>query len=165
MVWEGVIRMESTEAASAHNTTQILYRVVTFVYPRVQPSVIEQVDGVLRKSGHFLGYGILSVLVFFALRNTNRDRLRPLLQRAWGSLLRDWWQWEWAVLGVLVTVVTASFDEMHQRFLASRTGCWQDVALDTCGAIILQVVVYLISLRALERRRSRLPQAQLQSTS
>ena len=31
-------------------------------------------DHVMRKSGHFIGYAVLSGLTFLALRNTYRDR-------------------------------------------------------------------------------------------
>jgi VanZ family protein len=37
----------------------------------------------------------------------------------------------------------ASADEWHQTFLPNRTGSAWDVLLDCCGAITLQVVVYV----------------------
>jgi len=164
VVWLGVIRMESTDTASAANTTVVLYKVIAVVVPHVEPSFVQQLDEVLRKSGHFLGYGILSVLVFLALRNTNRDRLRPLLSRSWGIYLSDLWRAEWVLIGMLATVVTASFDEIHQTFIPSRTGRWQDVLLDTVGAAALQVVVYLFSRRVLKQRLVTAPQPELTST-
>ena len=54
---------------------------------------------------------------------------------------------------MLVTVVTAAADEIHQTFIPSRTGAWQDVVLDTCGAAVLQVIIYFLSLRAFNRCR------------
>ena len=57
---------------------------------------------------------------------------------------------EWVLLGMGVTVITASLDEIHQSFMASRTGRWQDVVLDACGAAVLQIFIYFFSLRALE---------------
>ncbi|MDR3748216.1 MAG: VanZ family protein [Acidobacteriota bacterium] len=153
LAWLGVIRMESTSAASADNTSKLLYIVLATVYPNVQPSFVEQLDEVLRKSGHFLGCGILSVLVFLALRNTNRDRLRALL-RPWGAKVRDFWRREWVGIGMLMTIVTAAFDEMHQSFLPTRTGQWQDVVLDACGGAALQALLYFFSMCSF-RRRSR----------
>ena len=164
MVWLGVIRMESTDTASAANTTVVLYKVIAVIAPHVQPSLVQQLDEVLRKSGHFLGYGILSVLVFLALRNTNRDRVRPLLCRTWGTYLSDLWRAEWVLIGMLATVVTASFDEIHQTFIPSRTGRWQDVVLDTIGAAALQLVVYLLSARVLKQRQGTASQPELTST-
>jgi hypothetical protein len=80
--------------------------------------------------------------VFLALKYTHRDRLKSVLQRRWGSCLRDSWQLDWAKIAVLFTLVTASFDEIHQATLASRTGTWHDVALDTAGAVLMQVLLY-----------------------
>lgn len=162
--WLGVIRAESTDTASSANTGAILYKVITAVAPHVEPSFVEQLNAVLRKTGHFLGYAILSALVFLALRYTNHDRLRHLLQRPWGIYLRDYWRGEWALLGILLTIVAASFDEIHQTFIPSRTGRWQDVVLDTCGAVVIQVVIYLWSSRAIRQKRTPVCQPELSST-
>jgi VanZ family protein len=65
---------------------------------------------------------------------------------------------------MLTTIVTASFDEIHQTFIPSRTGRWQDVMLDTVGAAALQVVVYLLSMRVLKQRQVTAPQPECIST-
>jgi VanZ family protein len=162
--WLGVIRAESTDTASSNNTGAILYKVIAAVVPRVEPTFVEQLNAALRKTGHFLGYAILSALVLFALRNTNRDRLRKLLQRPWGIYLRDYWRAEWALLGILLTIITAAFDEIHQTFIPSRTGRWQDVVLDSCGAVVIQVLVYVLSVRAVKQQETRSPQPEFSST-
>ena len=77
VVWLGIIRLESTDIASSSNTSGLLYAVLSFLVPHINPQFVEQINEVLRKTGHFLGYGILGALVFFALRNTNRDRIPP----------------------------------------------------------------------------------------
>ncbi|MFI5117970.1 MAG: VanZ family protein [Terriglobales bacterium] len=163
LVWLGVIRLESTDFASANNTSSVLYTVIAAVVPHVDESFVSRLDEILRKTGHFAGYGILSALVFLALKNTNCDRLRLLLRRSGGICWRDFWRWDWALLGMLVTVVTAAGDEIHQSFIPSRTGRWQDVVLDFCGAVVLQVIIYFLSLQAFNRRRVRVEQAELSS--
>jgi VanZ family protein len=155
LIWLGVIRLESTEAASSTNTLGLIHAVLAFLHVT---GWAWQVNYVLRETGHFMGYGILAVLVFLALRNTNRDRLALVLSRRWGTCLHDLWRMEWVWLGVGVTVITAALDEIHQSFLPSRSGRWQDVVLDTCGAAVLQVVLYFYSRWALDRRRKRLAQ-------
>jgi len=150
--WLGVIRLESTGYASSQNTFSLLYQVMHFFFGRVNIQLVLEMDHVIRKSGHFVGYAVLSGLTFLALRNTHRDRSQGSLQRSWGSSLTDLWQLEWSLLGLLLAVVTASLDEIHQTFLPFRTGRWQDVVLDTSGAFALQLVIYLacqltISLR------------------
>jgi len=164
VVWLAIIRGESTDTASFDNTLGWLHAVLVFLFPHISGGLIWQINEVLRKTGHFMGYGILAVLVVFALRNTNRDRLTALLRRAWGTSMHDLWRIEWVLLGVAVTVVTASFDEIHQSFLPSRTGRWQDVVLDTCGAVVLQVFVYFFSLWMLNRKRKRFAQPVLSAT-
>ena len=163
LFWLGVIRLESTDFASANNTTGVLYTVIAAVVPQVEESFVSQLDEVLRKTGHFAGYGILSVLVFFALKNTNYDRIRSVLRRPWGVYWHDFWRREWVLLGMLVTVVTAAFDEIHQTFIPSRTGRWQDVVLDSCGAAVLQVIIYFLSRRAFNRQRERVEEPKLSS--
>ena len=83
------------------------------------------------------------------------------MSRPWGIYWRDFWRWDWVLLGMLVTVVTAAADEIHQTFIPSRTGRWQDVVLDSCGAAVLQVIVYFLSRRAFKRRLARAEQTQI----
>jgi VanZ family protein len=154
VLWLGIIRAESTDTASSANTGALLYRVLSIVFPHVQSWFVDELNAVLRKTGHFVGYAVLSALVLLALRNTNRDRLRPLLRRTWGTCLHDRWRREWALLGVLLTLVTATFDEIHQSFIPSRTGRWQDVVLDTCGGIVAQVVIYAWAARVVRQQES-----------
>lgn len=152
-VWLAIIRLESTDYASAGNTFSLLYKTCVMIFGRVDPRLLLLMNEVLRKSGHFIGYAILSLLVFLALKHTHRDRLKPLLHRSWGAFFRDTWQFDWAATGVLFALITASLDEIHQSFLPSRTGRWQDVAIDTSGAIMMQLLLYARAAHAMTRRR------------
>lgn len=157
-VWLGVIRVESTGYASAQNTFILLYRTLSYLFGRVNAQFVLELDHTLRKSGHFLGYAVLSGLTFLALRHTYRDRIQTSLRRAWGSALSDLWQLEWSLIALLLTVVTASMDEIHQTFLPSRTGRWQDVIVDTSGAFALQLIIYVVcQLRVNSRGGTSLP--------
>jgi VanZ family protein len=53
------------------------------------------------------------------------------------------WTLRWSTIAVLGTALVASLDEWHQGFIPSRTGRWQDVALDTCAAIAAQFLLFL----------------------
>ncbi len=163
-VWLVIIRMESTDYASASNTFSLLYKGWQTIFGHADAQLIFAIDTALRKSGHFFGYAILSALVFLALKRTNRDRLRPVLQRSWGIFLRDLWRLEWAAIAVLFTMITASLDEIHQTSLPSRTGRWQDVIIDTCGAVVMQLVIYALSAHAMSRRRPSVDEPELSLT-
>jgi VanZ family protein len=152
-LWLAIIRLESTDYASAGNTFSLLYRIYTSIFGRVDFRLLLMINEILRKSGHFIGYAILSALVFMALKHTHRDRLHLVLQRTWGTFFRDTWQFDWALIAVLFSLITASLDEIHQLFLPSRTGRWQDVAIDTSGAILVQLLLYARATHARNRRR------------
>jgi VanZ family protein len=154
--------MESTDFASSGNTGDWLFEALRVFLPHLRPWYVWQLNEILRKVGHFTGYAILSVLVLLALRNTYRDRLRPVMQRPWGIYLRDYWRWEWVILGMMASVVTASFDEMHQAFIASRTGRWQDVVIDSSGAVVAQLLLYVYSVWKVSRQGDSARQRELQ---
>jgi VanZ family protein len=87
----------------------------------------------LRKLGHFVGYFMLSLLLFRAWRAT--------LPRARASR----WSISWARLSFFMTVLVASLDEWHQTFLPSRTGRWQDVVLDGSAALVAQILIWILN--------------------
>ena len=155
-VWLVIIRLESSDYASSTNTFGFLYQISASIFSRIDPELLLTLNSILRKSGHFIGYAILSWLVFLALKYTHRDRLKPVLQRRWGVFFRDFWQLDWALIAVMFTIITASFDELHQAFLPSRTGRWQDVAIDTAGALLMQLLLYARASHSmnLQRRHS-----------
>ena len=155
-VWLFVLRLESTDLASSKITFGLLYRIASSVFAQADPQVLLTLNAVIRKSGHFIGYAILSLLVFRALKYTRRDQLRLVLQRRWGVFFRDLWQFNWAVTAVLLTMVAASLDELHQATLPSRSGRWQDVALDTAGAIAMQLLLYARASHTITLQRKHL---------
>jgi VanZ family protein len=61
-----------------------------------------------------------------------------------------------AGLALLSTLLLASWDEWHQSFLPGRTSSPKDVALDFCGAVVAQLVLFWIAILAHRRLRGRL---------
>jgi VanZ family protein len=130
-LWLGVLMLESTDLMSAQHTGSFLYSVLTAVFGHIDKVRVAMFHGVLRKTGHFVGYGILGLLFFRALHATVSNGLARL--------------WCWSVV---LTCVVASLDEWHQSFIPSRTGCFHDVMLDTCGgAALLLVAIATIHIR------------------
>ena len=130
ILWLIVIAIESSALLSAHNTSRILYPVLHFLFG-VDWERFEVWHFYIRKGGHVVGYAILSVLLFRAWRATleRSDHLR--------------WKLNWAAIAVLGTAMVASLDEWHQSFIPSRTGRWQDVVLDTCAGVGIQILLFL----------------------
>jgi VanZ family protein len=122
-----IITMESTEYFGADHTSNPLRILWEAIFGHVSASGWEKIHHLMRKTGHFTGYGLIGL--------------------AW---LRAWWMTLThsdfltdAILALLGTAMVASFDEWHQSYLPNRTGTPWDVMLDCCGALALQLAVYV----------------------
>ena len=130
ILWLIVIAIESTNLASATNTSRILYPLLHFIFG-LDRAHFGQWHFFIRKGGHVVGYAILSILLFRAWRAT-----LPAMRNVG-------WTLRWATIAILGTAFVASLDEWHQSFIPSRTGRWQDVVLDSCAGIAAQMVIFL----------------------
>ena len=130
MLWLIVIAIESTQYLSAHNTSRFLFPILHYLFGFTRQQ-FEPVHFYMRKGGHVFGYGLLSILLFRAWRET-----LPVLGN-------PKWTLRWASIAVLGTALVASLDEWHQSFIPSRTGTPRDVLLDTCAGIAAQILVFL----------------------
>jgi VanZ family protein len=131
-----LIMLESTTWLGSDHTSHPLRWLWEAVFGPVSAARWEIIHRLMRKSGHFFGYGLIGL--------------------AW---LRAWWLTlprsqflNGAFLALLGTAMVASCDEWHQSFLANRTGSPWDVLLDCCGALALQLAVY-ICLRAMRPKQ------------
>ncbi|MGD0569703.1 MAG: VanZ family protein [Candidatus Sulfotelmatobacter sp.] len=132
ILWLIVIAIESSALLSARNTSRILYPLLHFLFGMGWER-FEVWHFYIRKTGHVVGYGILSILAFRAWRETFPAQGNPP------------WTIRWASTAVLMTAFVASLDEWHQSFIPSRTGRWQDVVLDTCAGIGAQILLFAFS--------------------
>ncbi|HTA23537.1 MAG TPA: VanZ family protein [Terriglobales bacterium] len=127
-LWLVVIAIESTTYLSSDYTGRFLYPIFHFLFGMGwrQFAVWHHY---IRKGGHFVGYFILSVLLF----------------RAWKITLRlpSLWALRWSAIAFFMSALVASMDEWHQTYLPSRTGAISDVLLDSSAALTAQIVIFL----------------------
>lgn len=138
ILWLIVIAIESTTYLSSQNTSRFLYPVLHFLFG-IDYARFEPYHFFLRKTGHVFGYGLLSILLFRAWRET-----LPALS---GSR----WTPRWASIAVVGTALVASLDEWHQSYLPTRTGAVHDVILDTCAGLAAQFAIWLLYRRTAVR--------------
>lgn len=131
-----VIVLESTEWFGADHTSGPLRWMYESLFGHVSDSSWDVIHHYVRKSGHFIGYGLIGL--------------------AW---LRAWWMTlphsrflPDSLLALFGTALVASCDEWHQSFLPNRTASPWDVLLDCTGAITLQLIVYIF-MRTLRPKR------------
>jgi VanZ family protein len=134
-----VIALESTAYLGADHTSVPLRWLFQHLFGPVSNANWERLHHFIRKSGHFLGYGTMGLL---------------WLRAWWMSLPRSGFALD-ASLALLGTAIVASTDEFHQSFLPNRTGVPSDVMLDCCGAIVLQLLVYIFMRLIFPKRLAR----------
>ena len=88
----------------------------------------------LRKTGHVLGYGMLSLL----------------LLRGWLATFHQAQAWVWraAFLAWVGTAFVASMDEWHQSFIPSRGGSQRDVLLDSAAGLVFLLIAHIWQRRS-----------------
>src|SRR5256885_6944221 len=127
-IWLAVIVVESSNFGSAEHTGRILYPIFHFLFG-MDRARFAAWHAFLRKTGHFVGYFTLSVLLFRSWRATF-----PRLSTRWCL--------QWATVALLSTALVALLDEWHQSFLRSRTGAFRDVILDSTAGLVAQIAIF-----------------------
>ncbi len=128
VLWMFLVLAASSDMFSAQHTGSILLWIIHRLYGNIELGTYLTLHFVIRKSAHFIEYGILSALWFRAWYGvrTGASRLQALLP------------------ALAVTLLVAIGDEWHQAFVPSRTSSPRDVALDFCGALFAQLVIWMI---------------------
>ena len=128
-----IIAVESSASMSSDNTSHWLLPIWVYLFGPISAGHWAQVHHLIRKTGHFSGYGLLSVAFFHGWRSSLPAGWKvPLLWR------------RAAALAVFSTLLVAIADEYHQSFLPNRTSSPLDVGLDLCGAIAAELLVLAI---------------------
>ena len=128
LVWIVLISFESTGFFSSQNTGHALYTLLTRLFGAINYYAFLIFHHYLRKTGHVVGYGVLSLLLLRGWRAT--------FGRAYALL------WRTALLSWMGTAFVASMDEWHQSLIPSRTGTWRDVVLDSAAGLVFLLAAY-----------------------
>ncbi len=129
-----------TDLFSAENTRPVIQWIMRLFFGKgADQKAVGGGEGVLRKSAHFLEYGLLAFLWLRALRGDETQR----------------WRWRWFLIALLATALWATVDELQQGFISlHRTGSPWDVLLDSCGGLTALLLVWVIhGVRSLRRPR------------
>jgi VanZ family protein len=122
-----VIAIESTQYFGSDRTSHPLRVLCEFLFGPFADYRWDAIHRLIRKCGHFFGYGMIALLWLRAWRMTLAD----------ATLFKD------ALLGLLGTAIVATFDEWHQVYLPNRSGSPRDVLLDCAGATTILLIAYL----------------------
>jgi len=86
----------------------------------------------IKKSGHFIVFGVLASLYLYALKGK-----KTLAETGRGYFL----------LSLFLTLLYAVSDEYHQLFTPGRHSSGYDVIIDVCGALSVLGLLYTVKIR------------------
>ncbi len=114
----------STETFSQRNTYSLAKAILGFLFPEISSREVGLIHEFVRKAGHVIEYFILGLLLFRAFRG--------------GSNVS--FNWRWSFSAVIVVVLWAASDEVHQFFVPARAASAVDVGIDTASGMLAQFV-------------------------
>ncbi len=135
IAWMGLIFYLSHQPATVSNeistgVTEIVVKIVGKVIPYGNFD-IGSFNHIIRKNAHFFAYLVLGILVINALRKSGVHGYRSI------------------VIALVICVLYAVTDEVHQLFIPGRSGELRDVLIDSAGASV-GIGVYLLIFRVVK---------------
>ena len=127
MVWAGVIFYMSTRTFGGSFTDRLLADILAILHIEVSHRTFHLLAHVFRKMGHLTEYSIFAIFLYHALGDDHR-----------GS-----WNARKALACILLTGLYSLTDEFHQRFVPGRGPSIVDSGIDTIGATLGMVIVYV----------------------
>ena len=112
---------------------------------------------VLRKLAHIFEYSVLSVLVFFAIRNTNKVSKKVSYSESTIKIIKSDNE-VYILISLWVSALYAILDEYHQLFVPERNGSINDVVIDLIGiapTLLIIRLIFTLYLRRLGRNETR----------
>ena len=121
----------STGALSNQKTSRFIGPILRWLSPTASDDTIRAIQFGIRKCGHLTEYAILAALLWRARRKPGLHPNKPWLRSE-------------ALFAIGISALYAITDEAHQSFHPSRQGSGWDVLIDTVGAGLGILVIWMI---------------------
>ena len=118
-----MISLFSTHYFTPEQTGRVIVPVLRWFFPHASPNLIRHLHFGIRKLAHVAEFGVFSVFVFRAIRGP-----------------RAGWQFNWALLTLVLATSYATLDEFHQRYVPLRHSSPKDILIDGSGALFAQII-------------------------
>ncbi|MCI0623066.1 MAG: VanZ family protein [Acidobacteria bacterium] len=126
LLWAGLVSVFSTDSFSSGQTTSFILPFFQWLLPRATPEVLNSIHFLMRKLGHWTEFFVLAMLLYRAFRQGQTPQ----------------WQLRLAVWTLSLVLLYSVADEIHQRFVPSRSGVWSDSLLDFFGGFCAIALLY-----------------------
>lgn len=124
VLWMGFISFASTGEFSADNTSLFVRPLVLWLFPDTSAETLALVHLCVRKTAHFVEYGLLAFLAARAFVSSSSTKLHS-----------HWFSW-----ALLLVASYALLDEYHQSFVPTRTASIYDSLVDIAGGIVALLI-------------------------
>ena|SRR5215475_3870736 len=121
-----MISVFSTHYFSGEETERVIVPFLRHLFPTASGHTLHLIHVAIRKAAHITEFGVFSASVFHGIRAE-----------------RHGWRFSWACLTFVVAVGYALLDEWHQSFVPLREPSFRDVTIDSVGAMLAQVLVWI----------------------
>jgi VanZ family protein len=126
IIWACIIFTLSTDSFSSDNTSSYIGPILHWLFRSLSAEQIDMIHHYIRKTAHFSEYFIFYLLLFRGVRSD-----------------RQGWRWTWGLAALAIAAGYSALDEIHQAFVISRTASPWDSLLDSVGAFVASIVVFL----------------------
>lgn len=126
LLWSGVIFTMSTEKFSSEHTAWFFEPVLRWLMPGLAQSQYVLMHHVIRKCAHFSEYFVFCLLLYRAVRAD-----------------RAGWRGGWGITALVIAAGYSLLDEFHQVFVRNRGPSIYDSLLDSTGALVALVALWL----------------------
>jgi VanZ family protein len=126
LLWAAIIFTMSTDTFSARHTASFFEHIIRWFEPSMTAHQFEVIHHYIRKTAHFTEYFVFSLLLYRGVRGS-----------------RVGWRWTWGLTALFIAFGYSALDEIHQAFVTSRQASPYDSLLDSVGAFVAFVVIWL----------------------
>ena len=116
----------STDTFSDEHTKWFFEPVLRWLIPGLAHRQYDFMHHIIRKCAHFAEYFVYFLVLYRAVRAR-----------------RPGWRWSWGATALLIAAVYSATDEFHQSFVPSRGPSVYDSLLDTTGAFVALIALWL----------------------
>lgn len=138
VIWMGLIFYLSHQPAEqsselSSGVVEMLLRILLVVFPIDGESTY--LHFLVRKAAHFFAYFMLSIFVMYAIRSLVTNLLKSTF------------------LSLLICILYAISDEIHQLYIPGRSGEVRDVLIDSAGSLSGLILYFIIVTCTITRRK------------
>lgn len=133
IIWMLTVFMFSNENGNesqntSRNVTKTIVKILTYnqnISEEQELTLIGNTDYVVRKLAHFSIYLLGGILIYNYINTFNLKNNKKI------------------IISIIIGVLYATFDELHQYFVADRSAQILDVCIDSLGVITGVTLIYL----------------------